>query len=105
LRYSLFSAVLLLCCATAAHAADTYNPATKQLSIPALGIGSASYSNVVVNVGSVLSDQQGAPNGSVDTYNPKNKQLTIPAVNVGAKTYTNVLITVAGLVSIGSAED
>ncbi len=103
MRYSLFSAVLMLCCASAAHAADTYNPATKQLSIPALVIGNASYSNVVVNVGSVLSDQQGAPDGSADTDNPTNEELTIPAVNVGAKTYTNVLITVASLVSIGSA--
>jgi hypothetical protein len=103
LRCTLFSAVLLLCCTCAAHSADTYNSANGQLTIPALMIGSASYSNVVVKVGSVLSDQQGAPNGSVDTYNPMNKQLAIPAVNVGDTTYTNVLITVGSLVSIGAA--
>jgi hypothetical protein len=103
LRYSLFSVVLLLCCAAAVHAADSYDTANGQLSIPALVIGSASYSNVIVTVDSVLSIQEGAPVGSVDTYTPANQQLAIPAVTVGSKTYTNVLITVKSLVSIGSA--
>jgi hypothetical protein len=103
LRYSLFSAVLMLCCTAVVHAADSYDTVNRQLSIPALVIGSASYSNVVVTVNSVLGIQDGAPVGSVDTYNPANQQLTIPAVTVGPTTYTNVLVTVATLVSIGNA--
>jgi hypothetical protein len=97
-------ALLLLAGATEAYGTDTYSASNNQLSIPAVVIGSATYSNVVVTVGSILSVQQGTPSGSEDTYNPANNQLFIPSVNAFGKNYTNVFITIAvlGLVSIGS---
>jgi hypothetical protein len=101
-RYLSISA-LLLCCSAMAYGADSYNPANSQLSIPALMMGSSTFSNVVVTPASIVSIQGGAPNGSVDTYDPVLKHLYIPAVNVGPASYTNVVITVATLVSIGSA--
>ena len=97
------SALLLLCCTAAAYGADTFNPASGQLTVPALVIGSATYFNVVLKPGAVLGIAGGAPNGSMDTYNPALKQLTVPAVAVGAATYTNVLVAVTSLVSVGAA--
>lgn len=37
------------------YAADTYNPANNQLSIPSVQVGSTTYNNVVVTVGNILS--------------------------------------------------
>jgi phospholipase C len=94
------AAALLIAGAGAAYGADTYNAG--QLSIPSLGIGGATYSNVVVTVGSIVSGPVGtSPYGIVDTYNPANGQLNVQSVTVGSATYYNVVITVAGLVSIG----
>ena len=97
------AAALLLCVgALAAHATDTYAPLTRQLDIPALAIGSATYANVVVTVGTIVSGPSGsAPDGSVDTYDPATGQLTVPAVQVGSTTYFNAVVTVEGPVSIG----
>jgi ELWxxDGT repeat protein len=92
--------LLLLLCTFEACGADTYNGT--DLSIPAVTIGSASFSNMVVTPGTIVSVRGGAAAGSQDSYNPTSTQLTIPAVVVGASTYTNVLITVGSLVSIGS---
>jgi hypothetical protein len=89
--------------ATAADAGDSYDSSNNQLTIPSVVIGSATYSNVVVTVGSVVSVQLGPPNGSGDTYTPSNKQLAIPSVMAFGHTYTNVVVTVATLVSIGGA--
>jgi ELWxxDGT repeat protein len=91
---------LLLLCAVNAFGADTYNGTS--LSIPAVSIGSASFSNMVVTPATIVSVRGGAPAGSEDSYNPASTQLTIPAVIFGANSYTNALITVAGLVSVGS---
>ena len=52
---SLFTSVSLAICSTSLMATDTYDPATNQLSIPSVKVGSATYSNVVVTVGSVIS--------------------------------------------------
>jgi hypothetical protein len=94
------TALLLLLCAVKAFGVDTYNGAN--LSISAVTIGSASFSNMVVAPATLVSVRGGAAAGSEDSYNPASTQLTIPAVNFGANSYTNVLITVAGLVSVGS---
>jgi uncharacterized repeat protein (TIGR03803 family) len=91
-----------LVCTTAAHAADTY-VAGGQLTIPELVIGSASYSNVVVTIGAIISGPAGsAASGTVDRYDPGTNELTVQAVNVGSSTFYNVVVTVADLVSIGS---
>jgi phospholipase C len=103
-RYSgsIKAALLFLVCIAAAYGSDTYSPANKQLSIPTVAIGYATYSNMVVSVGSIVSGPTGtAPNGSEDRYNPANNELTVPEVTVGANTYYNVVATVASLVSIG----
>ena len=93
---------LLSGCAAAAHGADSYNAGNRQLTIPAAVIGSATYSNMVVTVGSIVSGPAGsAPNGTLDSYDPGTNQLTVPAVTVGSGTYYNVVVTVGGLVSIG----
>jgi uncharacterized protein (DUF2141 family) len=95
------TALLLLVCAGEAWGTDSYNGA--DITIPAVTIGSATYSNMVVTLGSIIRGPNGgSPNGSVDSYNPANNELTIPAVTVGANTYYNVIITVGSLVSIGS---
>ncbi len=100
---SLLAACLLLICAQAAFGADTYNTATKQLTMAAVSIGSATYENMVVTVGRIVSGPAGTtPNASVDSYNPADGQLSVPSVKVGGTSYFNVIVTVAGLVSIGS---
>ncbi len=92
--------VLWLGWAATAFGADTYGGGV--LSMPSLAIGSATYSNVVVNVGRIISGPTGsAADGIVDSYNPGTNQLTVQSVNVGGATYHNVVVTVAGLVSIG----
>jgi hypothetical protein len=92
---------VLLVCSAAAYGADSYSAG--KLTIPTLVIGNATYSNVVVEVGSILSGPAGsAPIGAVDTYNPANGQLTAQAVTLGSITLYNVVVTVSSLVSIGS---
>ncbi len=70
--------------------------------MPSVTIGNATYSDMVVTLGTVVSVQGGAPNGGQDSYVPATNQLTIPSVVYGANTYNNVIITVGRLVSIGS---
>ncbi len=73
-----------------------------ELSIPVVAIGSVSYSNMVVTVGTIVSGPSGSsPIGSQVTYDPASNQLSIPVVMVGSTTYYNVVITIANLVSIG----
>lgn len=92
---------LLFLTGTAA-AADSYNLATRQLSMPSVVIGGATYSNMVVTVGDIISGPTGTtPNGSVDSYDPGTDQLTIQTVVASSNTYHNVIATIAGLVSVG----
>ena len=96
----------MLCLGSASvPAADTYNPQTQQLLIPAVTVGNATFTNMVVGV--TQADIVVAPNGSVplfnvDTYNPVNNELTVPTVNIGGATYYNVVLKVGSLISIGS---
>jgi hypothetical protein len=88
--------------AVQAHGSDTYDPATKQVTIPSIIIGNATYSNMVVTVGKIVSGPTGsAPTSTGDFFNPANNQLAIPVVTYGANTYYNVVIAVGRLVSIG----
>ncbi len=90
-------------CATVSWGADTYNLSTGQLTIPTLSIGSATYSNVIVRIGTIVSGPTGTvPLGTVDTYNPASNLLTVQSVSVGGTVYYNAAATVASLVSIGS---
>jgi phospholipase C len=94
------AATLMMAWAGAACGTDTYSAG--QLSIPTLAIGGATYSNVVVRVGSIVSGPVGtSPYGDADTYNPANGQLTVQSVTVGSATHYNLVVTVASLVSIG----
>jgi para-nitrobenzyl esterase len=99
---SVAAALVLLVC-NAAVWADSYNPANNQLTIPYVIVGGATYSNTVVNIGSVVSGPTGtSASGSGDTYDPAKHQLAIPRVMVGSSSYYNVVGAVSGLVSIGS---
>jgi hypothetical protein len=92
----------LFFCSCAAGARDTYNSVNNELTIPAVTIGNATYSNMVITVGGVLSGPSGtSPYGSQDTYNPATRQLTIPSVLVGARTLINLIVMEATLISIG----
>jgi len=97
----ILATLLFLGCTCEAWGTDSYNGT--DLTIPAVTIGAATYSNMVVTVANIVSGPSGsAPNGSHDSYNPANNQLTIPAVTVGANTFYNVIIKVGSLVSVGS---
>jgi hypothetical protein len=86
---------LLLVFGASAYGADSFSAG--KLTIPTLVIGNATYSNVVVTVGSILSGPAGStPIGTVDTYNPANGQLTVQAVTLGPNTLYNVVVTVSG---------
>jgi hypothetical protein len=98
----LFTTALLCLVGSGAAWADTYDPVTRQLTIPTVIIGATSYSDMVVTVGSVVSGPSGTtPRGSVDAYDTASGHLTIPTVTVGTTTYHNVVVAVASLVSIG----
>ena len=81
-----FMAVLVLfACAFQAHGTDTYDIASHHLQIPTLRIGGATYSNVVLTIGSIITPPSGtSPNGTDDSYNPNNNELTVLAVKVGS---------------------
>jgi hypothetical protein len=82
---------------------DSYAPGSRQLTIPSLQIGWATYSDVVVTVGSIVTPPSGtSANGAVDTYDPQTGLLTVQAVSVGAQTYYNVTVTINALLSIGA---
>jgi uncharacterized repeat protein (TIGR03803 family) len=96
------AALSFLVCASAAYGADTY--AGGVLQIPALGIGSAIFSNVelTVNLPLVRAPSGSMAVGTEDAYDPANNQLTVPAVKVGNSTFYNAVATVDRLTSIGS---
>ena len=99
---SFLVSLLLLICSAGADATDTYNPANRQLAIPLVKIGAASFTNVVVTIGSIVSPPSGAsPLGDADTYNPANNQITVSSVKVGSTTYYNAVAVVSGLIAIG----
>jgi uncharacterized repeat protein (TIGR03803 family) len=97
----------LLATASVAYGVDSYNPVSRQLSIPTLDVvniaGPLTYSNVVLTVGSVVTYPSGQmPLTNVDTLDPSTGELTVPAVMVNGATVYNAVITVAAFDSIGS---
>jgi hypothetical protein len=79
---------------------DTYSGG--QLTIPSVQIqGGAQYSNVVINVGTIISPGGGMPANVRDVYDPATKRLTVAAAKVGSKVYTNAIVTVAKVDSVG----
>jgi hypothetical protein len=98
---TLFAALLILAGSLKAGAFDTFSGG--QLSIPSVTIGGATFSNMVVTLGTIVRGPNGStPMGNQDSYNPANNQLSIPVVLVGSNTYYNVIITVGSLVTAGS---
>jgi hypothetical protein len=88
---------------TSAGPVDSYNLATRKLTMPTLGIGAATYTNTIVTVAGIVTPPSGtSPKGSEDTYNPANSQLTVQAVMVGSSIFYNAVVSLAGLDSIGS---
>lgn len=101
---SLTTALWLLV-STQAYGFDTYDQANNQLTIPTIAIGGATFSNMVITVGTVLSGPTGTtPNARKDSYNPLTGVINVPAVMVGADLKYNYTGTIAGLVSIGGAK-
>jgi phospholipase C len=97
---SVMAATLIMAGTAAAYGADTYSAG--ELAMPSVVIGGATYSNMVVTVGSIVSGPTGtSAYGLEDSYDPVTKLLTVQTVEVGSATYYNVVITVDGLVSIG----
>ena len=95
---------MLLGLGAAAHATDTYNLVSQQLTIPSIQVGQTLYTNVLVHIAlsQVLQVGGGNPASGADTY--VNGILTIPAVIASnGRTYTNVTARVAltDVVSIG----
>ena len=85
-------------------AAPTFNASKNQLSIPVITIGSATYSNMVVVVGKVVSGPTGASSHGVPSYDPASGEMVVPVVTLGNNTYYNVVITVASILSLGGLD-
>jgi hypothetical protein len=92
---TLLAALAFTTCAQA----DSYDPASNQLSIPLVLVGDTLYSNVLITVGKVLYVGGGTPFSAYDNYS--GDQLAIPSVTVGAATYTNVGVTVGSVLKVG----
>ena len=94
--------LLMLVVTGEARATDSYDPVTRVLTMPALVIGSATYSDVAITVASIVTLPSGSSaNGSVDRYDPASGQLTVQSVALNNKTYYNAVVTVRSLDSIG----
>ena len=98
-----------LALASAAHSQtpDSYVPATGQLTIPSLVIGSADFLNLVVGVTAqdiLINPAPGATSTTAigDFFDTTNGELSIASVTVGSATYYDPVVQVAGLQSIGS---
>ena len=64
---SLLLSFLVLGCGLKAIAADSFDPSTHQLAIPTMNIGAATYTNMIVTVGTIVSAPNGtSPNGPSD---------------------------------------
>jgi hypothetical protein len=87
-----------------AQAADSYDIASNQLTIPSVVVEETLYSNVVITVGNVIHIGGGAPQTAYDTYFPQINQLSIPSVVAGGVTYTNVIVSVGTVLKVGGSQ-
>ncbi|WP_027158534.1 hypothetical protein [Methylobacter luteus] len=86
--------------------ADSYDPATNQLTIPTITVEGTTYENVLIRVGNVLSYNEDVDlAGTEDSYDPVTNILTIPYIVVNEMAYTNVKVTVAPCVRITVASN
>jgi hypothetical protein len=98
----LVSLLAIVCVNT--YAADSYDASSNTLTIPLVNVNNTYYSNVKINVGSVVSiGSKSTLALAYDTYNAATNELTIPEVVVGSSTYYNVVITVGPIVSVGAS--
>jgi len=87
----------------AAPTPDSYNAQTLKVTCPSVLIGTATYSNVVMTVGNIVTLPSGSsPNGPQDIYTPATNDLNVQSVIVGANTYYNAVVSIFALDSIGS---
>jgi len=80
---------------TPAHAIDTFNTATSDLTIPSIQVGATQYSNVQAKIGTytVIHVGDASAPAATDTFNAQSNLLSLGGVNVdGATTYGNVLV-------------
>lgn len=100
------AALAVITGAGAAHAADSYDPQTQQLTIPSIIIGSADYQNLVVKVHLPLLQPPGGtgPNEIGDFYDTTLNDLFVAEVMVGSTLYYNPVVSLDSLVSIGSVD-
>ena len=99
---SITAALVFLACNGVAWA-DTYDPVSRQLFIPAVSVGAATFTNLTVTVTGLVRGPTGtAAIGDLDSYDTASGQLTIPRVTVGPSTYYNVVVTVGDVVSFWS---
>jgi uncharacterized repeat protein (TIGR03803 family) len=76
---------------------------SNQLRISAVQVDDgASYANVLVTIGQILSTAGGMPSVTEDRYNARLSQLLIPAVQEGSSVYTNVTVAIDKVLSVGS---
>jgi len=102
-RYFLCLLLPFLCLtgAGSTHAADTFDGS--YLRIPLVVVNGATFSNVVVTLGSVVGVAGGVPAASYDSYDGATGYLSIPSVQVGSTVYTNVVITLGGVTGVGGS--
>jgi hypothetical protein len=85
---------------------DSYDPATRILTIPLVQVGARYYRDVQITVGTVLGvGVAKGPSGVFDSFDGATAQLTIPVVRIGSTLYTNALITVGAILSVGGPVD
>ena len=89
--------------ANLAQAADSYEASTNVLTIPQVKVGDTLYSDVQINVGTIVSIGADITADTYDTYNAANNQLSIPVVTVGSATYYNVVITAGTILKVGNS--
>ncbi len=92
---ALAATLMLMTLGAVAHAADSYNTSTHELTIPTIQVGQTIYTDVIVYIAlsQVISIGGGTPASNADTY--VNGILRIPAVNVNGNVYTNVAANVS----------
>ena len=97
-NFILVNSITLL---SSGNGGDTWNGAV--LTIPAIAIGNAVYSNLVITVGHIVSGPTGSSaTGCGDSYDPSAQQLNLAKVSSGSGAYYNIVATPGSLVSIGT---